>query len=201
MEKKELSPQEILLDLKKELAVSVKNRHHGFHTPVFSNLDKKFNIQNRIVVIRSFDSESFSINFHTDIRSSKIPEIERNNRTSFLFYDSKIKIQLKIRSESIIHHNNEICLSAWKRTKLASRKCYLTTKPPSSKSKLPTDAIPVKLKGIDPNEKESQAGYKNFTVIENKIEKIEWLKLSYSGHRRLLINLNNKSNIYQWLIP
>ena len=86
-------------------------------------------------------------------------------------------------------------------SKLSSRKCYLALKPPGSNTNIDEDSIPKHLKNKDPEKQESEKGYNNFVVVENIIKNIEWLYLSSSGHKRLLINLNNKDNKFQWLIP
>ena len=89
----------------------------------------------------------------------------------------------------------------WNKTNLSSRKCYLSDQAPSSASTIPTDGLPLRLKGIDPTLVESETGYKNFVVIENSIKNIEWLKLSSKGHRRLNINLEKNQKKFQWIIP
>ena len=48
---------------------------------------------------------------------------------------------------------------------------------------------------------ESEKGYKNFTVVENKINEIDWLYLEISGHRRLNLLFQNNKPQFQWLIP
>ena len=195
------NPKKILSDLIYDISEGVKNRKHPFHIATFSNIDNKKNINSRIVVIRNYNPIINSLNFHSDIRSKKVQSIIEIPETYFVFYDPNNKIQLRLQTKSIIHHNNNITLKNWEKTKLSSRKCYLVNKPPSSKSDIPSDGIPSHLKGIDPTLNESEVGYKNFVVIENKINIIEWLKLSASGHRRLQINLNDNKPQYQWLIP
>ena len=74
-------------------------------------------------------------------------------------------------------------------------------KSPSSKTNIPEDGLPKHLQGIDPTKNESEQGYNNFAVIQNKIESIDWLYLSYSGHKRLSINFKNNMPEFSWLIP
>ena len=194
-------PDKILSKIKSMLHKAIINRHHGFHTPVFSNIDRNNNVTSRIVVLRNFDSDREILNFHTDFRSKKILEIDNNPLTFFVFYDFNEKIQLRITSTSIINHENNITLDAWNKTKLSSRKCYLAEKAPGLVSNVPNDSIPLHLVGKNPQKEESEAGYRNFVVIENKIKNIEWLYLSSLGHRRLSIDLNGKKIKYKWLIP
>ena len=49
--------QKIFDDIKKQLTKGVKDRKHGFHTPVFSNLYKDKSIESRVIVMRKFDPE------------------------------------------------------------------------------------------------------------------------------------------------
>ena len=195
------NPSEILNNIKKLLTNGANDRNHAFHTPVFSNNHDGNSTNSRVVVLRKFNQKFLTLNFHTDYRSPKIPDLKKNYQSNFVFYDSKIKIQLRIKTISTIHHNNDIALEAWKQTRLFSRKCYLSKKPPSSITNKAEDGISLHLKGIDPNENESEAGYKNFSVIENKIENIDWLFLASSGHRRLKINTINYQPTFEWLIP
>ena len=47
--------------------------------------------------------------------------------------------------------------------------------------------------------KQSEDGYKNFTVIKCKIKSIEWLYLAAKGHRRAKFDLETNKNA--WLVP
>ena len=192
---------EIFEDIKRNLTRGVKDRKHTFHTPVFSTFNENNFINSRVVVLRKYDSNSLTLCFHTDIRSPKILELKYNNHSHFLFYDFKLKLQLRIRTLSSIHYKNEFAKDAWNLTPLQSRKCYLSQKKPSSKTANAEDGIPKNLRGIEPSKEESEKGYKNFTVIENIIQNIDWLHLEASGHQRLNINFKNSEPRYDWIIP
>jgi len=192
---------EIFEDIKKNLTRSVKDRKHTFHTPVFSNINNENSIESRVVVLRQFDSQNMVLNFHTDVRSPKVTSLKKNNNSLFVFYDHKLKIQLRIKTISIINNQNTIAEEMWEKTKLFSRKCYLTEKAPSSVTSLPEDGIDESLKGKEPTLEESKKGYKNFTVVQNEIQQIDWLYLVASGHRRLKIILKDKIPSFEWIIP
>lgn len=192
---------EILNNIKELLVNAAKDRNHSFHTPIFSNNNDSYSTNSRVIVLRKFDQEKMILSFNTDYRSPKIIELKKNNKSNFVFYDAKIKIQLKIKTLTKIHHDNEIALKAWGQTRLFSRKCYLTKKAPSSITNIAEDGIPEHLKGIDPSKDESEIGYKNFTVVENLIQEIDWLYLASSGHRRLKIFFDNQKLIHKWIIP
>ena len=192
---------EIFEDIKRNLTRGVKDRKHTFHTPVFCNVDNENNIESRVVVLRQFDSPNMVLNFHTDFRSPKVFSLQQNNNSLFVFYDHKLKIQLRIKTISILNNQNEIAKEMWSKTKTLSRKCYLTSKDPSSFTSFPEDGIPKHLKGKEPEFSESEEGFKNFTVVENKINEIDWLHLVISGHRRLKMTFKNAKPVCQWLIP
>ena len=192
---------DIFENIKKNLTIGVKNRKHSFHTPVFCNIDDQKTIESRVVVLREFDSHNMILNFHTDFRSPKIAGLMKNNNSLFVFYDQSLKVQLRIKTISSINNQNKITEKMWERTKLVSRKCYLTQKPPSSLTSLPEDGIADKLKGKEPTLEESEKGYNNFTVVQNKIHQIEWLYLAASGHRRLKIILKDSIPSFNWIIP
>ena len=49
---------------------------------------------------------------------------------------------------------------------------------------------------------QNESGYKNFCVIENFINGIEWLYLAAKGHRRAYFEINeNKVTKMYWKIP
>jgi len=197
---KENAP-EIFEDIKKNLTRGVKDRKHAFHTPVFSNIDSEGGIDSRVVVLRKFDPSSMTINFHTDFRSPKVPNLKNNSSSQFVFYDHKLKIQMRIKTTSLVNNQNDKAKEMWDKTRLFSRKCYLTLKDPSSITEFPEDGIPEHLTGKEPSHEESEKGYKNFTVVENKINEIDWLYLEISGHRRLKLTFKNNEPEYNWLIP
>ena len=195
------NPNVIFDNIKELLSIGAKDRSHSFHTPVFSNSSDNNSSNSRVVVLRKFNKDNLTLNFHTDYRSPKIIDLKKNNLTNFIFYDSKIKIQLRIKTISKVHYDNKITMEVWQQTRLSSRKCYLTKKSPSSSTNKAEDGILEHLKGIDPSELESEMGYKNFSVVENTIKDIDWLYLASSGHRRLKITLKKNKPIFQWLIP
>ena len=193
--------QEIFEDIKRNLSRGAKDRKHSFHTPVFSNINDQNTIESRVVVLRQFDAKNMILNFHTDFRSPKVNQLNKNQKSSFVFYDYKLKIQLRIKTDSTTNNQNPIAKEMWGKTKLYSRKCYLTEKAPSSITNFPEDGIDKKLQGKEPSFEESEKGFKNFTVVQNKIEEIDWLYLKASGHRRLKITFNKNIENFEWLIP
>ena len=67
------------------LNTAVNERSSEFRTPVFICGDDK-DLDGRVVVLRKADKDKNFIQFHSDIRSSKIKKIKKNPNCSILFY-------------------------------------------------------------------------------------------------------------------
>jgi len=177
---------------------AVTNRSSQFRIPVFICGDQS-NFDGRIVVLRKSDQTNNLLQFHSDIRSDKIPKLKNNKNASMLFYDKEEKIQVRLKVECNINHDNEITKESWKKTGHISRKCYLVDNGPGTESPAPTSGLKPELDNFEFTMEQSEEGYKNFTVIQCKIKSIEWLYLAAKGHRRARFDLeNNKEN---WLVP
>ena len=177
---------------------AVKDRSSPFRIPVFSCGDNT-NIESRIVVLRKSDEDNNLVQFHSDIRSDKINILKKNPKASFLFYDKELKIQVRLKVEAIINHNNDVTKQSWEKTQHISRKCYLVNNGPGTVSDEPTSGLKPELDNFDYTKEQSEEGYKNFTVIQCKIKSIEWLYLAAKGHRRAKFDLENNNE--NWLVP
>ncbi len=180
------------------LSRAVNDRNSEFRTPVFI-CGNNNELDGRVVVLRKVDQKNNYLQFHSDIRSSKIEIIKKNQNNSLLFYGKKEKIQLRMKIKSEIHFDNEITKFSWERTGHISRKCYLVNKGPGTESENPTSGLDDKFDNFNFTKEESEKGYKNFCVIRCYIKSIEWLYLAAKGHRRALIDLSNSK--YTWLVP
>ena len=116
-----------------------------------------------------------------------------------LFYDKEEKIQVRLKVECLVNHQNLITKESWLKTGHISRKCYLVDKSPGSKSETPTSGLRPELDNFEFNMEQSEEGYKNFTVIQCKIISIDWLYLAAKGHRRARFEYNGNKKV--WLTP
>ena len=177
---------------------AVTNRSSPFRIPVFVCGDQS-DFDGRIVVLRKSNQKDNIVQFHSDIRSDKIEKLKRNPKAAMLFYDKEEKIQVRLKVECLVNHNNEITKESWSKTQHISRKCYLVDDGPGSESKIPTSGLKPELDNFEFTMEQSEEGYKNFTVIQCKIKSIEWLYLAAKGHRRARFDLENNRNT--WLVP
>ena len=177
---------------------AVKNRGSPFRIPVFicAHQDE---VDGRIVVLRKSDRANNLLQFHTDLRSSKVDILKKNKNASLVFYDKEEKIQLRVKVDCEINNQNSTTEESWKKTQHISRRCYLTDSPPGTISENPTSGMISKLEDFDYTMEQSEDGYKNFTVIKCYIKSIEWLYLAAKGHRRAKFDIKN--NKEYWLVP
>ena len=177
---------------------AVTNRSSQFRIPVFICGNQK-DFDGRIVVLRKSDQSNSLVQFHSDIRSDKIAKLKSNKNASMLFYDKEEKIQVRLKVECTINHNNEITKESWSKTGHISRKCYLVENGPGTESPNPTSGLKPELDNFEFTMEQSEEGYKNFTVIQCKIKTVEWLYLAAKGHRRARFEVDN--NKEYWLVP
>ena len=180
------------------LTSAISDRNSEFRTPVFI-CGNDNDLDGRVVVIRKASQQNNFIQYHSDIRSSKIEKIKKNPSCSILFYGKQEKIQLRLKAECTVLFNDEITKESWEKTGHISRKCYLVTNGPGTDSEMPTSGLDDKFDNFNYTKEESETGYKNFCVIRCKIKSIEWLYLAAKGHRRALFDLEN--NKKKWLVP
>jgi len=177
---------------------AVTNRGSQFRIPTFICGDQS-SFDGRIVVLRKSDQQNSLVQFHSDIRSDKIQKLKKNPNAAMLFYDKEEKIQVRLKVECNIHHNNETTKESWSKTGHISRKCYLVENGPGTESPKPTSGLKPELDNFEFTMEQSEEGYKNFTVIQCKIKTIEWLYLAAKGHRRARFEVDN--NKEYWLVP
>ena len=182
------------------LKLGLQNRDLPFHIPVFV-CGNKNSSDGRIVVLRGVDEKEKKIWFHSDIRSNKLKILKSNSKATLLFYDKIEKIQLRIGVKTKINYLNDKTKKAWSKTAHMSRQCYLGQKAPGSFFNNATSGLTEDIDNLKYTIMESEVGYKNFCVIENFINTIEWLYLAAKGHRRALFTLKNNSLEKKWLIP
>ena len=177
---------------------AIKDRSSQFRIPVFI-CGSQDDFDGRIVVLRKSDQSNNLIQYHSDIRSNKIAKLKNNKNASMLFYDKDEKIQVRLKVKCTVNHDNEITKESWLKTGHMSRKCYLVDNGPGTESPYPTSGLKPELDNFEFTMEQSEAGYKNFTVIQCKIQNMEWLYLAAKGHRRAKFDLEN--NKEHWLVP
>ena len=80
----------------KMLDRGVKDRKSCFHSAVLASVNKFNNPDARTVILRGFDLKKLTISFHSDIRTNKVFQIQKNPNVTMVFYDEKKKNKIRI---------------------------------------------------------------------------------------------------------
>ena len=188
--------QKILDNVWKELNLGLSKSKHPFH--IFSictiNNNKP---DSRYVVLRDVNKDDKVLTFHTDKRSKKIKHIEAKNSACALFYDQQQKIQLRLYGDIYEVEDKLKIKERWKKSKNMSKLCYLNKIPPGEVIQTSKEYI------YDENDLNYiENGIENFSVINIKISKIDWLNLNHKGHERMIISfLSNNAVKFEWVAP
>jgi pyridoxamine 5'-phosphate oxidase len=174
------------------LVQSVNSSKTPFHQGCVATVNNNIPEQ-RMVVLRGADAVEKTLSFNTDIRSVKIEQLRVNSAVSWLFYDTKLKVQLRMYALAYINFDDEVSKIAWQNTRLASKICYTTQAKPGSS--IPTPEL------IDVNQKEVseellEFAENNFAVIETKIYAIDFVFLNREGNRRAFFDY--RTNCFEW---
>ena len=98
-----------LLAWKKLVNGSIKKKN-GFRTMCVGTVDSNNTASLRIVVNRKVDEIQKTIFFHTDNRSRKFADLQKDNCISLLFYDAKQRVQIVIKARAILNTNDTIAI-------------------------------------------------------------------------------------------
>ncbi|NNK46220.1 MAG: flavin-binding protein, partial [Altererythrobacter sp.] len=95
----------------------------------------------RVMVLRAFDSEAWTLRFHTDLRSPKCGVIGDAAPVGVLFYDKPEKVQIRVRGVGRIEHNTPLADQAWSESTNFAKRCYLGDGPGAA-SDVATSGLP-----------------------------------------------------------
>ena len=168
----------------------VKDRKSAFHTPSIATISANGSPTMRTVVLRGCATAEKTLRFHTDTRSSKITELQKNPLAAMHFYDSGAKIQLRlaVRLEML---SGDAFDAAWEATRPMSRECYQVTQSPGSQISDPYE--------VTFNAALTDDGEAYFVPVAAHVLQMEWLYLAARGHRRALFDFEHDTQ--SWLVP
>jgi pyridoxamine 5'-phosphate oxidase len=182
------------------IAAGASNRRQAAHTPVVATIDAAGRPLQRVMILREVDWERRTLRFHTDSRSPKVTEAD-GAPVSVLFYDADAKVQLRVAGFGRILRDNAASQAAWEESTLFARRCYLATDAPGVVSSDPVSGLPDWVEGRQPTEEEIASARANFAILMVNFDRIEWLYLANSGHRRARWSWGGADWSGSWLVP
>ncbi len=166
-------------DLKQHLVRAAKDRRSPMHVPAVVTSD----VEARGMVLREFNSNAWTLRFHTDNRAPKVAAIEADPRMSVLFYDKNSKIQIRAKGRGLILQDDPVSQAAWDNGTNFARRCYLG-EGPGAQSDVPTSGLPDEFEGYEPTDEQLIPARENFAVLLIDLTDLDWLYLAHTGHVR-----------------
>lgn len=171
--------EDVQRDLRDRLIRAARDRKSPMHTPAVITSD----VDARTMVLRAFDTEAWTLRFHTDTRAPKVAPIESDPRMAVLFYDKGAKIQIRARATGAILRDAEITETSWAAGSNFARRCYMGDGPGAA-SDIPTSGLPPELEGVEPSDEQLVPARENFAVLMVDLIELDWLYLAHTGHVR-----------------
>lgn len=184
-------------DLKQRLIRAAKDRRSPMHVPAVVTSD----VDARGMVLREFNSDAWTLRFHTDTRAPKVAAIEADPRMAVLFYDKGTKIQIRAKGTGRILRDDPVTNVAWDNGSNFARRCYLG-EGPGAASGAPTSGLPAEFEGHEPTDEQLVPARANFAVLLVELEELDWLYLAHTGHVRAQFTKAEDGNwSARWVSP
>ena len=182
-----------------QLALAAENKEDPFNTMTVATSTSS-GADARMVVLRQVDTVRKYVWFHTDARAEKVIQLETFPTATLLFWDDKRQLQLRLTVETRLHTDDYVADEHWQNLWAGGRKTYLSEYAPGSEQPKPYPGFPEQLGEDLPSEEGSEAGRRNFAVIECRVLAMEYLQLSRSGQTRARFQYEPVSRMV-WLAP
>ncbi len=177
---------------------SLENPAHPFRTPVLGTVEQGA-CRLRTVILRGANPVRRQLLCYTDSRSGKARQIQADARTSWHFYHTEEKLQMRARGKTSTHVHDELANTHWKGIGARGRKDYAALLAPGSRAPHPTRAVP-KTPGEGPSAEDLAYAFKNFMVLCTTVAELDLLLLHPDGHQRVGARWENDHWAYSWIV-
>lgn len=181
------------------LQQGARDRRAALHLPVVASAGPDGS-DARVMVLRGVDRARHCLRFHTDRRAMKAAQISADPRVCIVGYDADARLQLRLHGVAVVQSGAEAS-AHWAATEAFGRRAYRTTLPPGSRLAAPGSGLPAEFERVAAGEPPSEAGRENFAVLEVTLDRIEWLLLAHSGHRRAVHRRTGNGWHAEWCVP
>ena len=147
----------------------------------------------RVMVLRECRVATTQLVFHTDLRSPKAKPLQRDSRVAIVGYDAALLIQLRLHGQAHFETDGEPIDVAWRTTSPTARRNYSTLLPPGARLAGAGDGQPESV--------DEQVARRNFARVNVDIERLDWLDLATSGHRRAQFVAATDGWTGTWRVP
>lgn len=171
--------EDVRSDCSTRLIRAARDRKSPMHAPVIVTGD----VDARVMVLRAFDAQAWTLRLHTDSRAPKAQVIAADPRVAALFYDKGAKIQIRVRGTGAVLTEGALVDAAWAASTNFARRCYLG-EGPGAAANGPTSGLPSEFEGVEPDDAQLVPARANFALLLITITAVDWLYLAHTGHVR-----------------
>lgn len=192
--------QEILGQIWQLLVRGGADRRSPLHTPVVASIDAAGLPDARVMVLRRAEPGLARLRFHTDARSPKCAELD-GRAVTILGYHPGEKVQLRMAGHGAVLRDGDEVEAAWAASSLFARRCYMAEQAPGTGLDGPGSGLPAAIEGQQPEEADILPARPNFALVHVDIQRIDWLYLANSGHRRVRFAQAGGDWAAAWVAP
>lgn len=157
----------------------------------------------RILVLRGVRQSACVLELHTDIRSAKWQHLSQTPDCALLGWHPRHRLQIRIRGNAQLHHENSVAREAWDQISAATRLSYSAMMAPATRVHSAEAGQASYIKYEDRNQANASAWYPHFGVIRISVHRMELLQLGREGHLRAEFGYQGKfpATDGHWLVP
>ncbi|WP_108882456.1 pyridoxamine 5'-phosphate oxidase family protein [Anderseniella sp. Alg231-50] len=149
----------------------------------------------RYVVLRRVSEDVREITFHTDVRSSKIAEINANPDVALVAADLEKNLQIRLEGRAHVITDGRVKRTAWDASRDHSLVLFRNPLVPGTPIDSPSDGQPTNQTVTRDD------GYENFCMVVMSVTSVDWLDLSPDGHERAILVRNGLDWHGSWVAP
>jgi len=183
------TPEEIRLQIWKELGRASLDRHHEWRTPVLACADADGLPDARTVVLRQVDAVVGQLTFYTDSRSPKVAQLQAQASAVLVFWSARLSWQLRVRVACTVITSGPEVEALWQGvSQSAAAGDYLSPRPPGAMLSPGSGTADTA---------NANAPAHSFALLRAQVLQMDWLELSRDGHRRAQLG----ANTWDWITP
>lgn len=194
------TPDKFLHDAWHLLIKAAIKRHGSYQKPSIATVDADGFARQRVVVLREVDMQQRRLTLFTDSRSEKVTELRDRPNLSWLFWDERKKVQIRMIGSAVLEEGSERCRQYWDRLPVQGRSSYAMLPAPGTPQQ--NDEVPLPEQWHDEmNLEDTEYAFEHFMVITCQVFKADLLHLHHEGHQRAKFEFRDGHWDGQWVTP
>lgn len=182
------------------LIKAAAKRKGNYQKPGIATIAPDGFAQQRVVVLRDVDMSQRLLTLFTDARSEKVRDLQQNPHLSWLFWDERKKVQIRMSGQAILEQGTDRCRSYWGRLPVQGRASYAMLTAPGSRQQ--DDSVPLpSYWDAEMDLAKTAYAFDHFMVITCQIAKVDLLHLHHAGHQRAKYEYQHEQWEGHWVTP